>query len=258
MQIEFNGEEYRKASVHQKEWGDRLVSSLQLKGDEKILDLGCGDGVVTAKLAERVPRGLVLGIDSSRSMIDTAQKIQIHNLKFENKDINNLDYENEFDLIFSNAALHWVLNHPALLNHSYNGLKKGGLLRINFAAAGNCATFIKIVREVIDIPQFRRYFYNYQWPWYMPEVEEYRILVQQYPFTSIEVWGEKADRHFSDADSITRWIDQPSLVPFKSILQPPGRGIFRDMVVQRMLEATRQPDGTYFETFRRINVAARK
>jgi trans-aconitate methyltransferase len=74
----------------------------------------------------------------------------------------------------------------------------------------------------------------------------------------VEVWGENADRYFPDADRITKWIDQPSLVPFKAVLQPPSRGFFRDLVVQKMPEATRQADGTYFEIFRRINVSARK
>jgi trans-aconitate methyltransferase len=92
----------------------------------------------------------------------------------------------------------------------------------------------------------------------MPVCEDYEILVKKQPFVEVKVWSENADRYFPDADSLTKWIDQPSLVPFKAILQPPGRGFFRDLVVQRMLEITKQTDGAYFETFRRINVYARK
>lgn len=258
MAHEFNGEEYKNASAHQKEWGNQIITELRLNGNERILDLGCGDGALTAQLAARVPQGSVLGIDASRSMIDTALQYQSPNLTFLLKDINNLDYEEEFDLVFSNAALHWVLNHPALLFHVYNSLKKGGLLRFNFAAEGNCSTFFKIVRSAMEIPQYRRYFLNFQWPWYMPVVEEYENMVKMQPFCEVKVWGEKADCYFPDAVSITKWIDQPSLVPFKAILQPPGRGFFRDLVVQKMLEVTQQSDGTYFETFRRVNAFARK
>lgn len=110
----------------------------------------------------------------------------------------------------------------------------------------------------MEIPQYRRYFLNFEWPWYMPEIEEYQTLMKKLPYREVKVWGENADRYFPDADSITKWIDQPSLVPFKAILQPPSRGFFRDLMVQKMLEATKQADGTYFEIFRRTNVSARK
>ena len=111
MPHEFNGEEYKKASTHQKEWGNKIIAEFNLRGDEHILDLGCGDGVLTAELARLVPDGFVLGIDSSRGMIATARKLEAKNLSFRVEDINNLDFKNEFDLVFSNAALHWVKNH---------------------------------------------------------------------------------------------------------------------------------------------------
>lgn len=62
---EFDGEKYKKASKHQKEWGNRLIAQLHLKGNESILDLGCGDGVLTEQLSFLVPDGRVLGIDAS-------------------------------------------------------------------------------------------------------------------------------------------------------------------------------------------------
>ena len=74
MTYEFDGRKYEKASAHQKEWGERLITELSLQGDEQILDLGCGDGKLTAQLAELVPEGSVLGIDASRGMIEVAQK----------------------------------------------------------------------------------------------------------------------------------------------------------------------------------------
>ena len=156
MPHEFNGEEYKNASTHQKEWGNKIISELQLSGNERILDLGCGDGALTAQLASRVPEGSVVGIDASQSMIDSALQHQRPNLTFQLKDINNLDYQEEFDLIFSNAALHWVKNHQALLFHAFTSLKKGGVLRCNFAGDGNCAAFFQVVRAAMEIPQYRR------------------------------------------------------------------------------------------------------
>ncbi len=104
----FDGERYKKASKHQKEWGNRMIAGLSLNGDEHILDMGCGDGVLTEKLAARVPEGSVLGIDSSQSMISTARKLERDNLEFRLMDIEQLDFDGEFDLVFSNATVHWI------------------------------------------------------------------------------------------------------------------------------------------------------
>ena len=109
--FEFDGEKYEKASSHQKEWGNRMIAELSLKGTEEILDLGCGDGVLTKEMAEMVPEGNVLGIDASMGMIETAKKREAGNLRFLQMDINQLDFESRFDVIFSNAALHWVKDH---------------------------------------------------------------------------------------------------------------------------------------------------
>lgn len=72
--FEFDGEKYKKASRHQKEWGNKLISTLQLKGNEAILDLGCGDGTLTKQLFLLAPNGYVIGIDASVGMIKTAKQ----------------------------------------------------------------------------------------------------------------------------------------------------------------------------------------
>lgn len=71
---EFDGEKYKIASTPQKEWGKSLISKISLHGNERILDLGCGDGYLTEQLALLVPNGKVLGIDASVGMINTAKE----------------------------------------------------------------------------------------------------------------------------------------------------------------------------------------
>ncbi len=82
MTLEFDGKKYEKASVHQREWGARLISELSLKGNERVLDLGCGDGSNTAMIADMLPNGEVIGIDASKGMIATAKPKETDNLKF--------------------------------------------------------------------------------------------------------------------------------------------------------------------------------
>jgi trans-aconitate 2-methyltransferase len=171
MPHEFNGEEYKKASTHQKEWGNKIISELSLKGNEHILDLGCGDGVLTAELAALVPDGFVLGIDASRGMVEVTRRLEVENLSFRLQDINCLDFKNEFDLVFSNATLHWIKDHNLLLRSTFQCLKEKGVLRFNFAADGNCSHLIKIIKEAIKLSEYAKYFSSFEWPWYMPKLE---------------------------------------------------------------------------------------
>jgi trans-aconitate 2-methyltransferase len=259
MPFEFDAEKYTKASSHQKEWGKKLISELSLKGNEKILDLGCGDGGITAQLAELVPEGLVVGIDASRGMINSAEKThKAQNLRFELIDINEIDFENEFDIVISNATLHWIKDHNKLLSNVYKTLKKDGILRFNFAADGNCSTFFKVVRQVMNEKQYAGYFNHFDWPWYMPTIDEYRKLLELSGFKERKVWSENADRFFRNEDEMIGWVEQPSLVPFLRCVADTDKQAFRDAVVKRMVEETLRSDGTCFETFRRINVFAKK
>jgi trans-aconitate 2-methyltransferase len=258
MPHEFNGEAYKKSSTHQKEWGNKIIAEFQFTGNERILDLGCGDGVLTAQLAELVPAGFVLGLDSSPSMIEAALGLRKNNLEFRIQDINSLDYREEFDLVFSNATLHWVKDHNRLLANCCICLKKEGKVRFNFAGEGNCSNFFRAVREAMALSRYSPYFGSFEWPWYMPSVTEYESLVKQAYFREAKVWGENADRFFPDKEAMIKWIDQPSLVPFLEILPGTEKKGFRYYVVDRMLEMTLQPDGRCFEAFRRINLSAKK
>jgi len=258
MSHEFDGKKYEKASAHQKEWGLSIIAELCLRGDERVLDLGCGDGTLTRQLADLLPHGEVVGIDASKGMIGVAQEKERENLSFILKDISCLDYVEEFDLIFSNAALHWIKDHNLLLRNVRRALRDGGVIRFNLAGDGNCSSFFKVVREVILKDRFRRYFQEFEWPWHMPSVTEYELTVEQSGFTKAKVWGENADRYFQNKDTMLNWVDQPSLVPFISMVAVKDRSDFRDHVARRMIEETIQEDGRCFETFRRINVVAEK
>lgn len=256
--FEFNGEKYAQASRHQREWGNTLISGLRLKGDELVLDLGCGDGALTEQLALLVPNGSVLGIDASRGMIETAEKHVKDNLKFMQADINRMDFSDDFDVIFSNAALHWIKDHDRLLKNSFSALKPGGVISWNFAGDGTCSRFFEVIREKMQAAHYRACFQDFEWPWYMPSKQDYTKKVEAVGFSEATVLEEKADRFFSDSDEMIRWLDQPSLVPFISRVPDMLKADFREDVVEAMLEKTRQPDGTCFETFRRIKVTAVK
>ena len=258
MTHEFEGKKYEQASAHQKELGAKVIAELNFRGGERVLDLGCGDGALTCMIADQLPDGWVLGIDASQGMIEAAMPKATANLDFRLLDIDDLDFEEAFDIIFSNATLHWVKDHRKLLCNVRRALRPGGRVRFDFAGEGNCVNFFAIVHEAMALDRFASAFDDFEWPWYMPSVAEYTALASESGLRNVKVWGGNADRYFPDKEAMIRWIDQPSIVPFLEILPETERTPFRDYVVKRMVERTSQPDGTCFETFRRINLSAER
>ncbi|MDO9324388.1 MAG: class I SAM-dependent methyltransferase, partial [Methanoregula sp.] len=130
----WNAADYSHSSPAQQQWARELVAKLRLNGNERVLDIGCGDGKVTAAIAASVPDGTVTGIDSSPEMIRFAQEHfprRIHrNLTFILRDASHLDFFEEYDIVFSNAALHWIFDHKPLLSGIARSLSPGGRLLI--------------------------------------------------------------------------------------------------------------------------------
>ncbi len=257
MTYDFDGKKYEKASFHQQEWGNKLISELNLFGNEKILDLGCGNGTLTANLADLVPNGSVLGIDASQGMLDVARYKKRDNLTFKLMDINKLELSGKYDVIFSNATLHWIKDHQSLWKNVKNLLSEQGIVRFNFAADGNCQYFFRTIHKAMMLDEYKKFFKHFEWPWYMPSIEEYKKLVKPFSLSEIKIWGEKADYLFPDSESIVGWINQPSIVPFLKLLPENQKELFRNFVIEQMLKNTAQENGGYFETFRRINIYAK-
>lgn len=232
---EFDGEKYKKASRHQKEWVNKHISILQLRGNESILDLGCGDGILMEQLSFLVPEGYVLEIDASVGMIEKAEQNVHDNLKFRHMDISKMDFDSGFDVIFSNAALHWVKDHNKLLKNTYTALKQGGIAVWNFDGDGNCETFYGVMCKKIKDDRYKKYFADFEWPWFMPSKAEYEVLTENIGFSKVTISEENADRYFANADEMIRWIDQPSLVPFMQCVPDEFNKEFKDEVVEEML-----------------------
>jgi len=256
--FEFDGKAYRKASAHQKKLGMKILDGLPLSGGESVLDLGCGDGTLTKQLAELVPDGTVVGIDSAEAMIAAAKELEAGNLSFRRLDINDMVFDGEFDLVFSNATIHWVNDHERLLARCHAALRPNGMLRFGFAAKGNTGTLSGVIREVMQRPAYGDAFATFHWPWFMPTVEQYQELVRNAGFADADLWTEDVVRHFEAAEQMTAWIDQPVIIPFVRAVPEPLKQSFRDEVVEGMIAAARQPDGRFLETFNRMNLFARK
>lgn len=128
----------------------------------------------------------------------------------------------------------------------------------DFAGAGNCSNFFDVIREKIQSEKYKQYFNDFEWPWYMPTKNNYEKIIIDSGFFVYSITEVNRDRFFSNTDEMIKWIDQPSIVPFISIIPDEMKAEFRDEVINAMLEKTLQKDGTCFETFRRIHIKASK
>lgn len=160
--VKWNAETYKDSSHEQFKWGVELLDKLSLKGNESILDIGCGDGKLTMEIAKRVPDGHVVGIDNSEEMISFATnnfpKNKYPNIDWQLMNATEINFDNEFDAAYSNAALHWVKDHVSVLKGVKKSLKPGGTILFQMAGKGNALNAARVLVDVIAKETWSKYF----------------------------------------------------------------------------------------------------
>lgn len=162
--MKWNAKAYKECSHNQFQWGLELLEKLALKGNENVLDIGCGDGKLTIEIAKRVPHGHVVGIDSSEEMIHFARK-NFPKDKYPNLDwflmsATEINFDTEFDVAYSNAVLHWVKDHIAVLRGVKRSLNPGGRILFQMAGKGNAVNAAQVLIDVISKDKWSKYFIN--------------------------------------------------------------------------------------------------
>jgi len=174
----WDSEDYARHSTAQAEWALELIGKLGLRGHEEVLDIGCGDGKVTVALAERVPRGSVLGIDSSPDMVERSRRSfppERHpNLRFQLGNALGLDFAESFEVLFSNATLHWVRDHQRVLRGAARALKPGGRLLFQMGGRGNAQAILAVLEELARERPWDAWLAGFPCPYSFYGPEEYR------------------------------------------------------------------------------------
>lgn len=159
--------------------GSEVVKLLAPQAGERILDLGCGDGALTERLAKL---GVdIVGVDASEAMVEAARERRITAQVI---DAHQLPFDHEFDAVFSNAALHWMLEPQAVIAGVKRALKPGGRFVAEFGGHGNVAA---ICTALLASLQFRGISARGRHPWYFPTAEEYRRLLENAGFRVEEI-----------------------------------------------------------------------
>lgn len=219
---EWNPNEYSRHSSLQQAMAEEQLALLTLAGTERVLDVGCGVGNVTARVAARLPRGEVLGVDPSWDMISFANNLHTRaahpNLCFEVADVRCLPYVNEFDLVISFNALHWVPEQETALRCIHTALKPGGRAMLRFVPEGPRRSLEDIIEDVRKSPAWQQYFPNYQQPFAHFTIDEYRTLAEKAGFTGINIvikekaWDFKTREAFAGFCRAT-FVEWSRLIP---------------------------------------------
>ncbi|MEA2368535.1 MAG: trans-aconitate 2-methyltransferase, partial [Thermoleophilaceae bacterium] len=132
---------YERVSDPQVEWARQVLDRLPLRGDETVLDAGCGTGRVTQLLLERLPRGRVVAVDAAPSMVEAASAALGDRASVFQADLMELRLDEPVDAAFSNAVFHWVPDHEQLFERLHDALRPGGRLVAQCGGRGNIAAF---------------------------------------------------------------------------------------------------------------------
>jgi len=235
----WNAKDYEKNSKVQQKWAMELIEKLQLKKTEDVLDLGCGNGKITAEIAELVDEGSVVGVDNSKSMINLAMEKypqnKYSNLSFKLMDARSLAFEEHFDIVFSNAALHWIKNHKPVIEGIFKSLKHSGRILLQMGGQGNAAGILSLIEEVqIDL-EWQPYFCNFNFPYGFFGIEEYKQLLLEGGFNIQRVELIPKDMEHDGNLGLEGWI-RTTWLPYINQVPEDKRTKFIELITTKYIE----------------------
>lgn len=244
LMFKWDPAEYAANSSSQLAWARELKSRISPRPEDRLLDIGCGDGKVTAELSYAVPHGLVTGIDNSAEMITFAREhyppSRHPNLEFLHMDARDIRIPEAYDLVFSNAALHWVDDHRAFLRGAAAALKPGGRLVISCGGHGNANDVFTAIRAEMRSPAWRSWFRNLRKPYFFYRAEQYRDWLEEAGFRAHTVRLAEKDAAHSGTEGFAGWI-RTTWLPYTHRVPEARREEFIRGVVKRFV-AKHPPD----------------
>ncbi len=234
------------------QYGKDLIKLLKPGEDELILDLGCGTGQLTNEISES--GATVIGMDSSENMINAAKE-KYSNIDFYVKEAANFQFEEPFDAIFSNAALHWVLESEKAVISMFDNLKNRGRLVLEFGGKGNVKIIIDAVDKILKESGYpeKAEIKN----WYFPTISEYTTLLESNGFeVELAQLYERPTELTDSENGIKEWLLMFGTVVFKDLNVE-----VRDQIIDKIQEEVKGRcfiNGKWFADYMRIRILATK
>jgi trans-aconitate methyltransferase len=217
---------YDKVSSNvQLEWGRKLLEKRRWVGNEIVMDAGAGSGNLTKILADKVPQGHVYAVDADSNMVQQAKSnlSGCRNVQLIHSSMDKVSLPREVDVIFSNSALHWILNQEGVFLHFWQLLKPTGELLIDYGGHGNLERPLSVIFKIMQSEQFKEHFADWKQPWYFPKPDETERLLQKVGFKEIQVDLSSQVISFSDRQNFATFVRTVIMKPFLGYLPDANR-----------------------------------
>ncbi len=247
----WNPDQYRKFATERFAPFEDLFALIQTRSGMRVVDLGCGTGELTARLADRLPESDVLGVDASASMLAAAAPLARHGLRFEHRAIE--DVNGTWDLVFSHAALQWIDGHERLIPALLALVAPGGQLAVQVPSNHDHPSH-RLIVETANEPQFRDALGGWQRPLPVLAIDAYATLLHAHAASGITVIEKVYPHILADADALAEWVSGTALVPYMERLPDDLRAPFMARYRARLRQQF--PDAPVFYPFRRTLFAA--
>jgi trans-aconitate methyltransferase len=238
---------YEKNARYVSELGLPVVRLLNPQPGERILDLGCGDGALTKVIAEEGCD--IVGVDSSSALVAAALKL---GLCVEEMSAYDIAYQDEFDAVFSNAALHWMTDADRVIGKVYQALRPGGRFVGEFGAHKNCKTIQDALVAELERRGYDGWSVN---PWYFPTEEVYSAKLQGAGF---EVRAIETIPRLTPLPEGMLGFLETFAGSFTSAVQPHEREDYLEDVCRRTKSSLCDSEGQWVADYRRLRFDARK
>jgi trans-aconitate 2-methyltransferase len=206
---------YHRLSEPQFEWGRDVLARIELRGDERALDVGCGTGRLTLELIRRLPRGSVVALDQSAAM---ASQARARLERIVRADAAALPFVSAFDLVFSTATFHWVPDHDRLFASLFTALRPGGRLVAQCGGGPNLARLYERADALMLRQEFAPHFTGWRRPWNFADAETAIRRLEAAGFANATASTRPAPVSFPDASSYGAFIRTVCIRPHLSLL----------------------------------------
>ena len=204
---QWDGEYYKENSNEQESSAIDALMKYKFRGDEHVLDIGCGDGKITAAIARQVPQGSVVGVDFSADMIRVCkeQYSDVPNLQFSVADAANFSFDQKFDLVTSFFTLHWVKGQAAVLENIKKVLKPGGTVIIRMA--GHAVSPIgKAFEQLATSDQWKEHFAKRPLQYYPGLQQFYEKKLNDLGFSEVDAKIINLPGSYKNCDELLNWF----------------------------------------------------
>jgi trans-aconitate 2-methyltransferase len=256
---EWNPTAYTRLSNPMQTWGEAIVAQLPLRGDETALDLGCGDGRLTEFLLRRLPQGHVIAVDRSANMLEAARERLAPEfdgrVSYLQASLEDIDYEAEIDLAFSNAAFHWIKDHPRLFRAIFRALRPGSWLIAQCGGGPNIARVRERLARLMASPAYRPFFSDWTGPWEFASPELTAQRLEDAGFVDVETSQFEAPVQLSSRQETYEYFEHVILGSHLERIPDPA---LRRQFVEAMTEQSAADTPPFCQDYWRLNLRARR